>query len=61
MYTIEMYLPFFIYFQERRRFSVELEAVRNAAEQEAKVYTEQFRREALAREEDLSVLKEQVR
>lgn len=46
---------------ERRRFSVELEAVRNAAEQEAKVYTEQFRREALAREEDLSVLKEQVR
>ena len=46
--------------EERRRFSVELEAVRNAAEQEAKVYTEQFRREALAREEDLSVLKEQV-
>ena len=44
---------------ERRRFAVEMQAVRNAAEQEAKVYTEQFRREALAREEDLSVLKEQ--
>ena len=46
--------------EERRRFSVEIEAVRNAAEQEAKVYTEQFRREALAREEDLSVLKDKV-
>ena len=46
--------------EERRRFSVEIEAVRNAAEQEAKVYTEQFRREALAREEDLCVLKEKV-
>jgi len=47
--------------EERRRFSVEIEAVRAAAEQEAKVYTEQFRREALAREEDLSVLKDKVR
>ena len=45
--------------EERRRFAVEIQSVRNAAEQESKVFTESFRREALAREEDLSVLKEQ--
>ena len=45
--------------EERRRSIVETESVKTAAEQEAQMYTEQFRREALAREEDLSVLKEQ--
>eukprot|EP00943_MAST-04B_sp_MAST-4B-sp1_P008619 g8619.t1 len=45
--------------EERRRSIVESESVKTAAEQEAQMYTEQFRREALAREEDLSVLKEQ--
>jgi coiled-coil domain-containing protein 77 len=43
---------------ERRRSVVEQEAVKAAAEEEARMYTEQFRREALAREEDLCVLKE---
>ena len=44
--------------EERRRSVVENEAVKAAAEEESQMYTEQFRQEAQAREEDLCVLKE---
>ena len=45
--------------EERQRASMQIDSIKASAEQEARLYTEQFRREALARDEDLKVPKEQ--
>lgn len=43
----------------QRRQRIEGDAIRSSAAQEGEMYAEQFRRQAQAREEDLSVLKQQ--
>ena len=43
----------------RQRTSLEAKAVKAAAEQQGELYAEKFRQQALAREENLCVLKEQ--